>query len=61
MKRQLLLSMLAMFSVATFAQIPATTNINKSGFPKIMPDNSIEFAIKAPEAKNVQVDFGAQV
>lgn len=58
MKRQLFLSMFAMFSVATFAQTPATTNINKSGFPKIMPDNSIEFAIKAPEARNIQLDLG---
>lgn len=58
MKRQLFLSMLAMVSVATFAQTPATTNINKSGFPKIMPDNSIEFSIKAPEAQKVQLDLG---
>ena len=58
MKRQLFLSMFAMLSVATFAQTPATTNINKSGFPKIMPDNSIEFAIKAPEARNIQLDLG---
>ena len=35
MKRQLFLSMFAMLSVATFAQTPATTNINKSGFPKL--------------------------
>jgi len=47
-----------MVSVATFAQTPATTNINKSGFPKIMPDNSIEFSIKAPEAQKVQLDLG---
>jgi len=58
MKRQLFLSMFALLSVATFAQTPATTNINKSGFPKIMPDNSIEFSIKAPEAQKVQLDFG---
>ena len=50
-----------MLSVATFAQTPATTNINKSGFPKIMPDNSIEFAIKAPEARNIQLDLNLEM
>lgn len=58
MKRQLLWSMLTLLSAATFAQTPAMTNINSAGYPKIMPDNSIEFRIKAPDAQKVQVDLG---
>ncbi len=58
MKRYLFLSMCLMLSVATFAQTPAVTNVNKSGYPKIMPDNSIEFCIKDPDAQKIQVDLG---
>jgi enterochelin esterase-like enzyme len=58
MKRQLFSSLFAMLSVVTFAQTPATTNINMAGYPRIMPDHSIQFSIKAPEAQKVQIDLG---
>ncbi|EXG77788.1 enterochelin esterase-like enzyme [Xylanibacter oryzae DSM 17970] len=58
MKKYLLFNLCILFSAATFSQTPAETNINKSGYPKIMPDNSVEFSIKAPEAHKIQVDLG---
>jgi enterochelin esterase-like enzyme len=35
---------------------PASTNIGSSKFPQILPDNSVLFRVKAPEAQKVQVD-----
>lgn len=40
------------------AQVPAETNIDKSGYPMVLPDNRIEFRIKAPTAQSVQIDLG---
>ena len=37
---------------------PASTNINQSGFPRILEDLSVSFKIKAPDAKKVQIDLG---
>jgi enterochelin esterase-like enzyme len=37
---------------------PATTNVLGAEFPKVHPDLSVTFRIKAPEAKKVQVDLG---
>ena len=34
------------------------TNINAAGFPKILPDNSVVFKVRAPQAKRVQIDLG---
>ena len=58
MKKHLLFNLFILSSVAAFAQTPAETNINKSGYPKILPDNRIEFSVKAPEANKVQIDLG---
>ena len=37
---------------------PASTNINQSGFPRILEDLSVAFKIKAPDAKKMQIDLG---
>ncbi len=38
--------------------IPATTNINKNQCPCILPDNSVVFQVKAPNANKMQIDLG---
>ena len=43
------------------AQLPGVapvTNINRNGYPRIMPDNSVSFRLRAPQAANVQIDLG---
>lgn len=37
---------------------PSQTNINKSEYPQVLPDNRAIFKIKAPNANNVHVNFG---
>lgn len=34
--------------------VPAPTNINPGDYPRILPDNRVEFRIKAPDAKSVE-------
>jgi len=36
---------------------PATTNIPGAQFPQVLPDNSVFFRVKAPEAQRVQIDL----
>lgn len=36
---------------------PASTNISDAKYPRILPDNSVIFRIKAPDAQRVQVDL----
>jgi len=50
--------------VSTFPQyaynevgVPAPTNIPGVQYPQIFPDNTVFFRIKAPDAKNVQIDL----
>ncbi len=38
--------------------IPAPTNINQGQCPCIMPDNSVVFQVKAPNANKLQIDLG---
>lgn len=38
--------------------IPASTNVRRAKYPQILPDNRVIFQVKAPEAKNVQIDLG---
>jgi enterochelin esterase family protein len=38
--------------------IAAPTNINQNQCPCILPDNSVAFQIKAPNAQKVQIDLG---
>lgn len=37
---------------------PAPTNINQNQCPCIMPDNSVVFQVKAPNAQKIQIDLG---
>ena len=34
------------------------TNINRSGFPRVLADNSVAFRVNAPQAQQVQIDLG---
>lgn len=54
---QLLCSVLTVFSQSE-TQFVASTNINKSQCPCIMPDNSVVFQLKAPGAQKLQIDLG---
>ena len=38
--------------------IPAPTNNSQNQCPCIMPDNSVVFQVKAPDAKTLQIDLG---
>jgi len=38
--------------------MPASTNINKAAYPRIMEDLSVIFRVKAPKAQTVQIDLG---
>lgn len=58
MKKTFLLGALLLASSLIYAQKPAETNVAGNQYPAIYPDNRIEFRIKAPQAKKVQVDIG---
>lgn len=58
MKKLLLLIFSIVYVGSIFGQEPATTNVPNQRFPMVLPDNRVEFQIKAPEAKQVQVDLG---
>ena len=38
--------------------VPAPTNISQNQCPCIMPDNSVIFQVKAPNAQKIQIDLG---
>ena len=38
--------------------VPAPTNINQNQCPCILPDNSVVFQVKAPNAQKLQIDLG---
>ena len=38
--------------------VSASTNVHGAQYPQILSDNRVLFRIKAPEAKNVQIDLG---
>lgn len=40
------------------SQQPASTNIPGKEYPKILPDNRVEFQIKAPDATHLVIDLG---
>ncbi len=51
------------FAVLVFAQteeqsVPALSNIAGANYPRILSDNRVIFRIRAPEAKQVQIDLG---
>ena len=33
------------------------TNVNRSGYPRVLSDNSVMFRLNAPQAQNVQIDL----
>lgn len=47
-----------LFSQFTYLGFPASTNIRTARYPQILPDHRVVFRLKAPEAKNVQIDLG---
>ena len=46
------------FSKYPVAGAPAATNISSARYPQILPDHRVIFSLKAPEAKQVQIDLG---
>lgn len=47
---------LALGAAAQNYTVPVT-NINQNGYPHILPDNRVEFQLRAPEAQRVQIDL----
>jgi hypothetical protein len=45
------------FSQYTILGTPAPTNVRSAKYPQILPDNSVKFRIKAPDAQKVQIDL----
>jgi enterochelin esterase-like enzyme len=45
------------FSKYTVLGTPASTNVRSAKYPQILPDNRVVFRIKAPDAKQVQIDL----
>jgi enterochelin esterase-like enzyme len=48
--------------ISTFPQysivgLPASTNVRRGKYPRILPDDRVIFHVKAPDAQNVQVDL----
>ena len=37
---------------------PASTNVRSANYPQVLPGNRVVFRVKAPEARQVQVDLG---
>lgn len=46
------------FPKYTLLGTPAATNVRGAKYPQIMPDNSVKFRVKAPDAQKVQIDLG---
>lgn len=38
--------------------VPAATNVTGAEYPRIQPDLSVDFRVKAPDAQKVQIDLG---
>jgi enterochelin esterase-like enzyme len=45
------------FAQYTILGTPAPSNVRRAKYPQILPDNRVIFRIKAPYAKNVQIDL----
>jgi enterochelin esterase-like enzyme len=46
------------FAQYTILGTPAPTNERNAKYPQILPDNSVKFLIKAPDAQEMQIDLG---
>lgn len=73
MKREILIAFVAVFGLyampvdAQFHQQPdesslpgkrGPNNVRSASYPRLLPDNRMEFKVKAPDAKQVQIDLG---
>lgn len=38
--------------------VPAPSNISRGGYPRILPDNRVVFQVRAPNARQVQINLG---
>jgi enterochelin esterase-like enzyme len=45
------------FGQYTILGTPAPTNVRRAKYPQILPDNSVKFLIKAPDAQKMQIDL----
>jgi enterochelin esterase-like enzyme len=48
----------SIFSKYPVAGAPAPSNVRNAAYPQITPDSRVNFKIKAPEAKRIQIDLG---
>ncbi len=48
----------ALFDQISNAGRPAETNVRKSAYPQMLPDGRATFQLRAPDARNVQLDLG---
>ena len=45
------------FSYYSLVGLPASTNVRRAKYPRILPDSRVIFRIKAPDAQKVQIDL----
>ena len=57
MKKMLLTASVALVAALALAQVPATTNVPQSEFPKVDGQSRAYFQLNAPDAKEVLVDI----
>jgi enterochelin esterase-like enzyme len=48
----------SIFAQSEDTSIPAPSNVTGASYPRILPDNRVVFQVKAPNAKQVQIDLG---
>jgi enterochelin esterase-like enzyme len=48
------------FTTYSILGTPSRTNLNDAAYPQVLPNSSVVFKVKAPEANNVSVKFGKQ-
>jgi enterochelin esterase family protein len=46
------------FAQSEDQSVPAATNISGANYPRVLPDNRVIFQVRAPNAKQVQIDLG---
>ncbi len=58
----IVLSIILLMPIGAFAQlngegVPAISNVRGAEYPKVLPDLSVEFKIRAPEADLLQINL----
>ena len=48
----------SLFNKYSVLGVPASTNIRSAKYPQVLPDHRVMFRVKAPEARQVQIDLG---